>query len=270
MARRFTYYGGTSILTPPEIFGANYYDDWDYGNAAQLTLTGSLIDSCLSLASARTMASTSTLRPTLTASQINGYSVARFDGTSDGISVATSTALYNFLHNTSGGAWFAIMKANNHTINAYLVNNTIATANVGILDYLSELSPADNSLVSTVSRGVSGIVNTTSNNVSANFVYSNSVFNIITSIHDSGNATAANRHAWQVNSDAQIKNNVRTGAASSANATYNLTFGKASNGSTNYFSGDLARLIIVNSVPTPTQLTQLLAYFYSYYGTFPI
>ena len=262
MSKRFTYYGGSAILTPSQIFGANYYDHWDFTNPSQLTLSGSAIDQCDSYTSARALTAGSSSRPTLVASQINGYSIARFTSPQR-MGVASSNNLYNFLHNSSGGAIFYILKQSvNAGANSYF-NNVADSASVGI--YSASIGNAINAQAN---RGVTSTFAFRNYGAVGSNPYSQ--FNFIVQVFDSANTTIADRGITIVNGGTPIKNNSDTLAPSSANASFNLAFGGVSGGSINRFEGDLVEAIIINAIPTSTQITQLQAYFENKFGTFPV
>jgi hypothetical protein len=268
MSRRVTYYNSSyaSILNPSQIFGANYYDDWDFNEPTSLSLTGSLINSVASLTgSGRNFTSSGGARPTLTADATLGKNVAAFDGLSSFMFVPTSTALYNFLHNAQGGCLIIVFSLNS-ILNADRILNNRGTAG-------AETAPgvqithivSTNKIRSTILAGTSQTVASTD---STQTIQANHYTSIVNS-YNANNVSVAERLEQLMNN---VKGSDNEDAASflNANAGYNLTLGRRVRVNDLYFGGKIARLIIANATPTPTQLTQLQAYLTSYYGTFPI
>lgn len=257
--------------TLAQIFGAGYYDDFDFGDSASLSLTGSSINSCTSQVSARQLVATGVNRPLRVTNQINGRSIARFDGADDFMEVAASTALYNFLHNTTGGFIMSIYKTTdaNPNTNHGIVLNTNSSAATGIIFAYDDLSSSSrsNAYLATIYTGVAGLGAASS---VVNDVITPQQFNIIASVFNGGNAIAADRLIPYTNSILQAQNNVLTNAASSSNAAFNLTVGKRPAVNDFRMKGDLARLIFISGVPTPSQISQAHNRIKYEYGNFPI
>ena len=266
MAKKFTYYGSKkSILTPAEIFGANYYDDWDYGDAATVSLTGALIDGVTSKGlNGAVFSSTGVNRPSLVSADINGYDVASFNGSSNYAQVAASTGMYNFLHNTNGGVVISIFKCENTA--ARLIGNRGGTAapdtEPGVAVAITSASLPVSLVTNASPTGrVSVNVHTTAVNVSKYHLFVNAL--------DNNNATAAQRNDIIFDNNSE-KNNVENAAPSANNAGYNMTLGRRVRLNDQYLQGSVARVIIIDTIPTPTQLTQLNTYLTATYGTFPV
>lgn len=254
------------------ILGANYYDDWNFDNAASLSLTGSLIDSITSTGSNGGVFSASgTARPTLVSNDINGKDAAQFDGVTDVMSVSASNSMYNFLHNGDGGFVICVYKvalANPNTAYAIISNNRAGTLFRGIhlsYDDRSSLSRSNQNRVQ-VTNGTALVVSSgDTNNVITPQEY-NSVVNIL----DADNATLNQRATLISNGLNTVNDNASTGTATASDATDNLTFGRTSSSTTFYMNGSIARLIIANTIPTATQLTQIQRRLEYEYGIFPI
>lgn len=262
-----------SIKTPAQILGANYYDHWDYTDAATLSVTGTYINSCTSKGiNGVVMASTGTERPKVLAGQINGYQVADFDGVNDFAQVAASTGMYNFLHNGAGGTVIIISRVNdaNPDNNQILMsNNDSNQLNVGFgIAFDDRSSSSRNNIVFVVvTRGVGNAV---VSNLTANGVFPTQQYNNLLAIFDADNAIAANRSELSFNNGAFVKNNVITNAPSGANAYNNLTIGKQSTTNVAYFKGQFVEVLIANTIITPQQELDLKNYYTFKYGTFPI
>jgi hypothetical protein len=260
--RHMGWSGGTPTPPPNDfasIFGANYYDDWDFNDLTTISETGGLIDSITSNGTnGAVFTSTGSIRPTSVLNATLGKYVGDFDGVSDTMSIAASTGMYNFLHNASGAVFF-IGNINSIVGNNWLMGNgQTAISRVAFNYYILS---ADLKLI--INNGA-GSVNVTTANSS---VSGNKFDSLIVTV-DNTNATALERSELIVN-NASFKNNSSTGTGSVSNAQSNLKIGNAFGGS-NYFNGQIARIVIIDTLPTPTQLAQVQTLLTSEYGTFPI
>jgi hypothetical protein len=259
-----------------DIFGANAYDWWDVTDDATLTKSGTRIDAIASkvTGSTRSMVASGSARPQVVTNQVNGLQVARFDGISEFMNVASSTALYNFLHNqASGGAVFVVSRitdADPDAVMSLLGNNNDNSANIGFNIRYDDRSAntRNNRIIQLIARGVVG--NLTANNNSPDGFFDTQQFNALINIVDPNNGTADNRSKLSVNFGADIQNNVLTNAASTANASNNLTMGKNSVSALSFLKGDIAEIFIAQNQSTSGQLTRAENYYTYKYGTFPI
>jgi hypothetical protein len=257
-----------------DIYGANAYDWWDITDNSTLTLSGARIDAIASKksGSTRAMVSTGSARPQVITNQVNGLQIARFDGIAEFMNVASSTALYNFLHNNAnGGAVFVVSRitdANPDAILRILNNNGGVTGSVGYsLLYddrsISSLNDVIRTFISNATGGV--ILNQTANNF-----FPTQQFNLLRDIVDPNNGTAANRSKISVNGGSNVQNNTQTLTPSTANAVNNLTIARSSSSAINFLKGDIAEIFIAQNQPTSGQLTRTQNYLTYKYGTFPI
>ncbi len=242
------------------IFGANYYDDWDFNDLSTISQSGSgLIDSITSKGTnGGVFTSTGSIRPTSVLNATLGKYVGDFDGVSDIMSVAASTAMYNFLHNASGAVFF-IGNINSIVGNNWLIGNGQTAISQVAFNYY--VLATDLKLL--VNNGTRTINSTTANSS----VSGNKFDSLIVTV-DNTNATPLDRSELIANG-ASFKNNVATDTGSVSNAQSNLKIGNAFGGS-NYFNGQIARIVIIDTLPTPTQLAQVQTLLTSEYGTFPI
>jgi hypothetical protein len=268
MSRRVTYFNSSraSILNPSQIFGANYYDDWDFNEPTSLNLTGSLINSVASLTgSGRNFTSSGGARPTLTADTTLGKNVAAFDGLSSFMFVPTSTALYNFLHNAQGGCLIMVFSLNSILNPDRILNNrgTIGTETAPGVQITYR--PNENTIRNAI---LADALQTVASTDSTQTIQANHYTSIVNS-YNANNVSVVERLEHFMN-NVKGSDNEDTASFLNANAGYNLTLGRRVRLNDIYFGGKIARLIIANATPTPTQLTQLQAYLNNYYGTFPI
>lgn len=273
MSRRVTYFNSSvaSIPNPTQIFGANLFEWWDYTDLATQSITGGLIDSITSKGiNAGVFASSGTSRPQSVVG-VNSLNVADFDGVNDFMEVAGSTAMYNFLHNGSLGTVIMINRIedlNPDSVFRFLGNYTILATDVGYsLNYDDRSSVSrNNSIFQIIVRGASPV---SVSNFENNY-YPTQQYNIIINKIDANASPAAERSAYSLNGGLDVKNNTHIAAPSIANATTNLILGCA-DGSSLFLKGQIPEIIILNSHPTPTQITQLNNYLTNKYGApFPI
>jgi hypothetical protein len=260
-------------MSPPtfaHIFGAGYYDDFDFGDASSLTLAGSAITTCVSKVSARALTqATGINRPTIQSNQINGKSVARFDGTDDFFTMASSNSLYNFLHTTTGGFLLAIYKttdANPNTSQGLFMTASASTDTGTIFAYDDTSGSGRSDAISMAIYRGSGA---TALSIVNNLVVPQQ-FNIISAVFDGGNATIADRLIPYANGVQGAKSNASSGVAASGNSSNNLFVGKRPSGVGFVLKGDLARLIVIAGAPTAEQVWQAHNRLNFEYGTFPI
>ncbi len=272
MSRRFyTNNSSSSILTPSQIFGANYFEDWDFGNSGTMSLTGALINSITSVGSnAGVMSSTGTARPALTASLINGYSAATFDGTGNFMQTA-STSIYSFLHNATGGAVITVTKNTDANPNSqqiiFSTQSQVQSTGTGVSVSYKDNFGDNNKILTSIGNLALGSIPQI--NISANNVFTTQQWNSLVSTFDAANATLADRGSMIVNGGTAIKNNTNNGVfGTGVHST--PTIGRRTAAAQLFFKGNIERIIIVNVIPSTLQLTQLNAYLNFYYGTFPI
>jgi PKD repeat protein len=268
-ARKLAY---IEVITkkPSQIFGANLYDWWDFTDTSTQSITGGLINSITSKGTnAAVFSSSGTERPASIVG-INGLNVADFDGVNDFMQVATSTAMYNFLHNGSLGAAIILNRIedlNPGNAQILLDNAGFLSANIGITSAYDDR--VDDRFLSATYRGTLGLVQTV--NTTANGAYLSQQYNQTVIKLDTDNGVIADRNVVEINNGTEIKNNSTNASQSVANASFNFTIGKNANASTYYLKGQISEVIILTSHPTPTQITQLNNYYTNKYGgTFPI
>lgn len=264
------------VLTPDTIFSTDLYDWWDFTDNTTLTLSGSRIDAIDSKASGSTrqLTSSSSNRPQIVSNQVNGLQVANFDGVSEFMEVPSSTALYNFLHDQSNGGMVIVVSrvtdANPNAPYQILDNGGTATTTVGYLLQYDDRSsiPVNNVIRIRAARNV--ILTNTFTTISTDNIFETQQFNSLINIVDPNNGIASERSKLTVNFGVEEKTNVSTDAPSNANASFDLTLAKNGIGSSLFFKGDIAEIIITTGQPTALQLTQTQTYLTNKYGTFPI
>lgn len=247
------------ILTPSEIFGANYYEDWD----ADLGVsdTGGLVDTWTSQGlNGGVFTGSGATRPNTFGGL--GGTIIEFDGISEYLEVTGSTADYKFLHENNGGCVITVYSVDSlPPVVSVILGTSFGTANRGIREQINSI-------------GESGMVatNGTSNMISIPSSDSSVINNYISTVnvYDASQAVAADKGNLILNGT-DNQTNTQTASPIAGNAAGNLTMGMRANFSPDFFlNGRVKRVIIADTVPTPTQLTQIQTYLNSTYGTFPI
>ena len=157
--------------------------------------------------------------------------------------IASSTSLFNYLHNDSGsGCVFVACQ-----INSQYTGSQVIVDNGGASSLTTGFSIFSN-------RTSSQILSTVSKSVLSSFVVDNrypyySVFNtptVIASYLNAGNSIASNRSVLMHTKGAITINNTQTNAPSNLNATFNLTIGNFQNVPTIGLDGFFTELAIFN------------------------
>jgi hypothetical protein len=247
-----------------QILGANYFDDWDFGSAANMVIVSGAVNTITSkTGSGRNfLQGTANRMPLLVANQINGKSVARFDGINDAMQFS-NTSSYNFLHQ-SQGCVISIYKFDNSlasTVDRRIFNTvTFSTGRGYIIGLGAKPSTTVNNLVY---KGSSGVILALNARSVSDVTWHSSV-----SVLDLANATPADRMSTNFNNKNLVLNGQNQTV--SAGAHSNPTIGHDPS-LTNYpFKGDIARIIIANTKPTQAQLDLIQRRLFYEYGDFAI
>jgi len=178
-----------------------------------------------------------------------GKAALRFDGTDDFLTVAGSTASFNFLHDGTKSATAIVASpgfvSDPDDIFSFFGNTGGASASVGVQIAYDDrvVVPANNAINVAIRRGTVGVSSAIhTENDAVLPVQSNLIFIIF----DAGNATAAERVETAVNGGVLLGNNVLTNAPSASNATYDAQIGALGN-DVNPFAGKFSELIIYPS-----------------------
>lgn len=216
MSRRLIPFDNNSIPTPSEIFGVNYYDDWDFNDTLSLSLTGNLIDQVNSLTgSGRNFSSTLTERPTLTLDLSLNKNVAVFNGSNE-MAVPLSTTFYNFLHNTNGqGMVVVVFRKTSGSLTQKLIETSRTVTRRGFTTYIS----TTNNINHTINSGTIVVTSNTSTNT-----ITNNEWNFLIAVNDNTNIVASEKSDLVVNGVVN-NNNAIVAGASSLSASNFLTMG---------------------------------------------
>jgi hypothetical protein len=250
-----------------DVFGANYLFDWNPDVSASLSVTGSAVNSIASVGiNTAAFTQSGAARPQLVANQINGKPVIRFDGATSFMQIAASTALFNFLHNATGGTVIVIFKS--LTNGRRVLGNRGGTAagldvNSGIFINITSTNGTNNRVWNTSPTGDVSTTTTADNTITGDFQSAVNIF-------DTSNATLDQRGTIILDGGAAVNNNTASATLSNTNAGFNFELGRRVRLNDSFFNGDVARIIIVDAKATPTQQAQVQARLAFEYGTFPI
>ncbi len=172
-------------------------------------------------------------QPAYNASGLNGRGTVDF-ATTRSLVFGSSTASFNYLHNSTGGTVFIVIRPGDSSDpNAYapfLMNNGDTSANTGIsLTFDDRVSVSrNNALLAVANRGVSGAQ--TAAIIPNNFFATANAYCVLSVAYDCGNATASSRLRAYLNGTVNATTNTVTNAAATGNASTNMTIGNAGGG----------------------------------------
>lgn len=195
-----------------------------------------------------------------------GEPTIRFDnsGTSDFMSVASSTVKFNYLHKAGQAAVFIIIEITTAgtKIKSIINNNElILSTRIGY-----GIAYNDSTITKALSTGVTrGALSTfVSLNQPQNFIYPDTL-NLITNLLDNSTGTAANRNILYKNGANEKKLSTNTNAASTANASFNFTLGRRTNTNDLPLDGYVSEIIIYPTDQTSNR-TGIETNINNYYG----
>lgn len=252
-----------STFDPRRIAGLESW--WDAADAASVTLDAGRVSQLADKSGkGRHAANTSSgsTQPTYVTGARNGLNVARFAAASvQRLTVASSTASYNFLHNGTASYIAAASVygtvANPLAVYSLLGNDASASATAGIFILYQDTgggSPND-ALRIDITAG-SGVVPANSLNAANNAVQSDN-FNLAPATTvvvqeytlDADNATASQRTTIRTNGGAVIASNNKTATPTTANAGFDFQIGTCGN-NVLPLQGDICEILIFSQIPT--------------------
>jgi hypothetical protein len=243
---------------------------WDAADAASVTLDAGRVSQLSDKSGKGRHAANSTsgsTQPIYETAARNGLNVARFAAASvQRLTVASSTAAYNFLHDGTD-SWVVAVSVYGTTSDPKatygLFGNSGATsANVGVnFGYddrvISTTYSANDGL--NVLCGAGGFVTpfrtvNTATNPQGLFSAFDSILTpqsvvVQEAVFDANNATAAQRFRVRVNGGSELTGNTFTGSPSAGNATYGFQLG-ANGNNISPLEGDICEILIYSQIPT--------------------
>jgi len=183
-----------------------------------------------------------TAKPKTGTRTINSLNTVDFDGTNDFLVCPSSTALFNYLHNNTGGTLFFVGIVDDTEVNKiYINNNDGASTETGIILYVTD---AEKDFMF-VTKGIGG-TSVVSDGNRITYVAGSPFY---TSMKvDSGNGTAAERYKISLNGGAFAGGNTLTAAAGTGDATKNLHLGIVSDGVSAPYDGCFGEIIFYSGI----------------------
>lgn len=254
-----------SGFSPKSISGLSLW--LDAGDASTITLNGSNVSEWRDKSGGSPNASQATAasQPSYTSAAINGRPAVDFNGTRS-LTFASSTASFNYLHSSTGGVIFMVVRpgatSNPDAYRPFLINHGDSSSNTGIGFVFDDRASAsrNNMLISTVNRGVGG--QQAAAVLANNFFTTANAYCVLSVVLDCGNATASSRLRMYLNGTLNSTSNTQTNAASTGNATQNMTIGSIG-GST---EAAVAEMIFYQGVLGASQRVAVERYLGKKYG----
>lgn len=198
-------------------------------------------------------------QPTTGTRTINSKNIIDFDGTNDFLSCPSSTGLFKYLHNTTGGTTFFVGIVDDTAATKGLFGSAqFSSAEIGAV---LEVTAAEKTEVAIV-RGSSGA--STALSFDTNTLTAGTAFYLANKF-DGGNATAGNRLREALNGGAFAGANTLTFAASSSDSTYNMAIGAAGSG-ISPFNGGIAEVIFYEGILSDADIDLVEAYLAAKWG----
>jgi hypothetical protein len=211
--------------------------------------------------------STSADRPLRKTGIQNGRDVLRFDGTSDRMSVPSSTAMFNFLHSSQGAIFFAGRVGNSSnpgTLQAIMGNGGgFSASRIGtslLMDDRVAVPANDRLGLNAHNNNVLAASIGTDNTLTPN------TFQQFATIHDIANGTTSAKLTLYVNGINTSSTVTSSTAGTSSNASNNWFLGDYATGSF-FLAGDVGEIIILNSLPSTDTRQKIEGYLAHQWGT---
>lgn len=193
-------------------------------------------------------------RPTTGTNSQNGLNVLTFDS-GDFLAAATA-ADWKFLHATGGSTTFFVA---NYTTGTKTVLGTAAysTSSTGVV-----MAGNGGAFYSIGVRGGGA-----ANYEDTSATWAGGAYNVVAVRLDTGNGTAASRCQINIDGGASTGNNALTNAASTSNPAFALHVGRVTSGGANPFIGQIAEIIIYNTLLGTSDRQLVEAYLKTKWGT---
>jgi hypothetical protein len=202
--------------------------------------------------------SSATAKPKTGTRTLNGKNVIDFDGSNDFLSCPSSTALFNYFHNSTGATLFTVGIVDDTAANKMILSNSGgAVTDVGFRFRISS-AERDNLII----RNAAGT------NAAAdqdNITLSSGSGFYLTNKYDGGNATAANRLKISLNGGAFLGDNTLANAPSETNAADDLHLGIKAN-LTFPWNGAFGEIIMYSGILSNDDIAHNQAYLAAKWG----
>lgn len=204
--------------------------------------------------------SSATAKPKTGTRTINSLNTIDFDGTNDFLVCSSSTALFNYLHNSTGATLFFVGIVDDTADQKFILNNNDgSSSNTGIT--LAITGTEQDSLSVTKSVPAQFVI---TNSANVNYTAGTAFYTAIKV--DNGNATAANRYKISLNGAAEAGNNAANQTAASTNATSNLHLGIASDAVSVPYNGCFGEILFYSGILSASDIASNQTYLKNKWG----
>lgn len=255
-----------SGFNPKSISGLSLW--LDASDASTITLNGANVSEWRDKSGGSPNASQATAasQPAYTSSAINGRPAVDFNSNRS-LVFASSTASFNYLHNSTGGTIFMVVRpgatSDPNAYRPFLTNHGDSSANTGVGFVFDDRAAGfnrNNMLIATVNRGVAG--QQTAAVLANNFFTTANAYCVLSVAFDCGNATASSRLRVYLNGTANGTTNTSTNAAATGNASQNMTIGSIGGGT----EAAVAEMLFYQGVLGASQRVAVERYLAKKYG----
>ena len=200
-------------------------------------------------------------QPTTGTRTINSKNVIDFDGSTDWMSVPSSTGLFKYLHSSTGATTFVVGIVDDSAENAKVIFGTsdFGSAQTGAIIQATSAEKTEIAIV----RGEGGA--STALAFDVNTLTTGAAFYLVNKF-DGGNATAGNRIKESLNGGAFAGANTLTNAASSSNSTGDLTLGATGNAKISSLNGAIGEVIFYEGILSDANIDLVEAYLTAKWG----
>ena len=250
---------------------------WDAADAASVTLDSGRVSQLADKSGKGRHAANSTsgsTQPSYITGARNGLNVARFAAASvQRLTVASSTAAYNFIHNGTESYIAAVSVygtvANPNT--AYgLLGSSRGSLPTGFQLVYRDASPANDALTCDIANNGTAVANGLN---AANTAVLTAHYNLAPAqtmlvqefLIDADNATASQRVKVRVNGGTEVAENNKTAAVTSGDAEQNLQLGALGSNAAP-LQGDICEILIYSQIPTAAARDMIRRYLGSKWG----
>jgi hypothetical protein len=215
---------------------------------------------------------TSGSRPLRKTSQQGGLGTLSFDGSNDVMSLASSSSTFAFLHQADSTVFLVSRAGTNSNPNAHYAAIATGTGTSGSPNF--QLSFEDRNLPQdefVANEQVRVIVGATGDNPAVNTAatglsgWTPNTYNLVSVVTRPSNLTASQRVAARINGGTSGSGNTFLGTASTGSAMADLHIGSSSGGA-NYWSGNIAEIIIYDSALSDANRSAVESYLMSKWG----
>jgi hypothetical protein len=207
--------------------------------------------------------STAGNRPAYESAVQNGLNAVRFTAASQHSMAAGAAGTWNFLHDGTASSVFIVARVrstgdNPQAQHALLDTGGASAVNSGYALFYDDTAGTGNDtirvLIPSTGAATYSVIATSANQIVPG------AYNAISTFIDADNGTAANRLAFRINGNAELKPNTQTGAPRTINNTYPLNLGRIVHDNSLHLTGDICEVLLLNTQPDTTNRQRIEGY----------